>query len=129
MELTPQAAWFERGTPSEVEANVKKTMSDAAVARRVPVLVAYNLPYRDCAQYSGGGAVDSAAYRAWIDAFARGIGAGKAVVILEPDGLGLIPYNTTIFGSEEWCKPTVTDENGNSVPAPGATADERYALL
>jgi endoglucanase len=93
------------------------------------VLVAYNLPYRDCAQYSAGGATDTAAYQAWIDAFAAGIGRGKAVVILEPDSLGIIPYNTTIYGAEEWCKPTVTDAEGNTVPAPGANPEERYAQL
>jgi len=95
----------------------------------VPVLAVYNLPYRDCAQYSSGGAVDRAAYEAWIDGFAAGIGKGKAIVILEPDSLGIIPYNTDIYGTEEWCKPTVTDEFGNTVPAPGANPEERYAAL
>ena len=95
----------------------------------MPVLVAYNLPYRDCAQYSAGGAADTTAYQAWIDGFARGIGNGQAIVILEPDGLGIIPYNTTIDGPEEWCKPTVTDGAGNVVPAPGASPTERYAQL
>jgi len=129
MEATPQAVWFEKGTPAEVKSAVKKTMAEAALTRRVPVLVSYNLPFRDCAQYSAGGATDAAAYKAWIDGFAKGIGSGKAVVILEPDSLGIIPYNTTIFGAEDWCKPTVTDAAGNTVPAPGATSEERYALL
>jgi len=129
METNPQAVWFESGTPSDVKSKVKKTMAEAALTHRVPVLVSYNLPFRDCAQYSAGGATDSAAYKAWIDGFAKGIGSGKAVVILEPDSLGIIPYNTTIFGGEDWCKPTVTDAAGNTVPAPGATSDERYALL
>jgi endoglucanase len=126
---TPQASWFTDGTPGEVTAAVSKTMRAASATRSVPVLVAYNLPYRDCAQYSAGGATDTIAYRAWIDGFAAGIGTGKAIVILEPDGLGIIPYNTEIFGAEEWCKPTVTDDNGNSVPAPGANPEERYAQL
>src|SRR6185437_2365897 len=30
-------------------------------------------------------------YQQWISAFAAGIGTGKAVVILEPDGLALLP--------------------------------------
>ncbi len=129
MATTPHAAWFEGGSPREVKAAVRKTMAAAAFERKVPVLVSYNLPFRDCAQYSAGGAVDTAAYQAWIDGFAQGIGTGKAVVILEPDSLGIIPYNTTIFGGEDWCKPTVTDENGQTVPAPGASAEERYAQL
>jgi endoglucanase len=126
---TPQAIWFTGGTSREVRASVRKTMRAAGATRSVPVLVAYNVPYRDCAQYSAGGAADTAAYRDWIDGFAAGIGTGKAIVILEPDGLGIIPYNTEIFGAEEWCKPVVTDENGTSTPAPGANPEERYAQL
>jgi len=125
----PQAVWFSSGSPSDVKAAVQKTMNQAKCEHRVPILVAYNVPYRDCAQYSSGGATDTAAYSAWIDGFAAGIGNGKAVVILEPDGLGLIPYNTNIDGSAEWCKPTITDAQGNTVAAPGASPAERYAQL
>ncbi len=119
MEATPRAVWFESGTPKEVEKSVRQTMDRAALEGRVPVLVAYDIPFRDCAQYSSGGAVDTASYEAWIAGFARGIGRRKAVVILEPDSLGIIPYNTTIFGSADWCKPTVTDETGRHRPRPG----------
>jgi endoglucanase len=129
MVTTPQAVWFTGGTPAQVKADVKKTMAAAALTKTVPVLVAYNIPFRDCAQYSEGGAKDSAEYEAWIEGFAAGIGRGRAVVILEPDSLGIIPYNTTIFGAEDWCKPTVTDESGNTVPAPGASPTARYAQL
>ncbi len=129
MATTPHAAWFTSGTSEEVRMSVRETMHAAEAQRRVPVLVAYNLPYRDCSQYSSGGAADGAAYRAWIDGFARGIGRGKAIVILEPDGLGIIPHNTTLDGRTEWCQPTVTDAAGNTVPAPGATPAERYAQL
>ena len=129
MEATPRAVWFTSGTPKEVEKSVRQTMDQATVEGRVPVLVAYDIPFRDCAQYSSGGAVDTASYEAWVAGFARGIGRRKAVVILEPDSLGIIPYNTTIFGSADWCKPTVTDATGATVPAPGASSDERYAQL
>ena len=126
---TSSGAWFTGGTPCEVRKAVRQTMVAAESEHRVPVLVAYNVPYRDCSQYSGGGAADTAAYKAWIDGFAQGIGTGKAVVILEPDALGIIPYNTTIYGSADWCKPTVTDSAGNSIPAPGASPEERYAQI
>ncbi len=129
MEATPQAVWFTSGTPKDVENAVRKTMRDAAKQERVPVLVAYNIPYRDCSQYSAGGAVDTASYEAWIDGFARGIGDSKAVVLVEPDGLGIIPYNTTIYGATEWCQPTVTDGSGNVTPAPGADPTDRYAQI
>jgi endoglucanase len=126
---TPQAVWLVGGAPDDVRASVRGTMAQAAIERRVPVLVAYNLPYRDCGQYSAGGALDTAAYDAWIDAFAAGIGDGHAVVLLEPDGLGIIPYNTSLDGSAEWCRPTITDAAGNVVPGPGASPADRYAQL
>lgn len=129
MVTTPQAVWLVGGTPAEVEKSVKKTMKQAALEKRVPVLVAYNVPFRDCAQYSSGGAKDTAEYEAWIDGFAKGVGSGKAVVILEPDGLGIIPYNTTIYGATEWCQPTVTAEDGTVTPAPGASPEARYEQL
>ncbi|MGW1469391.1 glycoside hydrolase family 6 protein [Streptomyces sp. NPDC002308] len=87
----PQAAWFTGGTPAETRTDVTKLVRAAAVTHRVPVLVAYNIPGRDCSLYSSGGADSSAAYRQWIDAFAQGIGGKKAVVILEPDGLASLP--------------------------------------
>ena len=129
METTPRAVWFASGSPDDVEAAVRKTMSEAKHEHRVPILVAYNLPFRDCAQYSAGGATDSAAYQAWIDGFAAGIGSDSADVMLEPDGLGLIPYNATLDGTSEWCKPTLSDGQGNTLPAPGADPETRYAQL
>jgi endoglucanase len=125
---TPSAVWFTEGTPKEVEKAVRKTMK-AVSCGTVPVLVAYNLPFRDCAQYSAGGALDNDAYKAWIDGFARGIGDKQAVVILEPDGLGIIPNNTTIYGANEWCTMTVPDGDGGQTPIPGATPADRYALI
>ena len=106
------------GTPADVKSAVRKTMREAKAQRRVPILVAYNAPFRDCAQYSAGGATDTAAYKAWIDGFAAGIGGDPAVVILEPDCLGIIPYNTTIYGAADWCKPTVTDAAATRSPRP-----------
>ena len=91
MEATPQAVWFTSGTPAQVERQVRVTMAKAADQNAVPVLVAYDIPGRDCAQFSSGGALTDAAYQAWIAAFAAGIGSGQAVVILEPDALGNMP--------------------------------------
>ncbi|MEU3524766.1 glycoside hydrolase family 6 protein [Streptomyces sp. NPDC038707] len=87
----PQATWFTEGTPEEVRGKVGKLVRRAGAVHRTPVLVAYNVPGRDCSQYSSGGAASSAAYRQWIDAFAAGIGDRGAVVVVEPDGLALLP--------------------------------------
>ena len=91
MEATPKAVWFVGGTPADVKKSVGKAVAGAKLQRAVPVLVAYNIPGRDCGGYSAGGAQTSADYAAWIDAFAAGIGCEKAVVILEPDGVALSP--------------------------------------
>jgi endoglucanase len=91
MEATPRAVWFASGTPAQVQQQVRQTMAEAAAERAVPVLVAYDIPGRDCAQYSAGGAFSQAAYQAWISGFAQGIGKSQAVVILEPDALGNLP--------------------------------------
>jgi endoglucanase len=91
MEATPRAVWFDGGTPAQAQSQVQQTMRQAAFERAVPVLVVYDIPGRDCAQYSAGGALDEASYEAWVSAFANGIGQGRAVVILEPDALGNMP--------------------------------------
>ncbi|QKW09237.1 glycoside hydrolase family 6 protein [Streptomyces sp. NA04227] len=69
---------------------VRKVMRAAAEDRRTAVLVAYNIPHRDCGQHSAGGADSGAEYLSWIAEFARGIGDGKALVVLEPDA---VPHN------------------------------------
>jgi endoglucanase len=117
----PSATWFTKGTPAEVQAAVKKLVDAAAAKNAVPTVVAYNLPHRDCSQYSAGGATSKAEYQAWIDAFAAGIADRKVVVILEPDGLGIIPFHTDLSGKEEWCKPAEADK--------ATAAKERYEML
>jgi len=82
----PQADWF-GGWSGDIFAVVDRRVATAAAAGAVPVLVAYNIPNRDCSGYSAGGATDGAAYRDWIRRFALGIASRRAVVILEPDAL------------------------------------------
>ena len=123
---TPQAVWFTQGTPHGVQQAVKNTVKLAAAKRTVPVLVAYNIPFRDCAQFSAGGATTVAEYEAWIDGFAAGIGDENAVVILEPDGLGIIPYydpygNADSSAALEWCQPADAD--------PETAAADRFLMM
>jgi len=84
----PTATWFGNWNV-DVESAVHTTVAAAAHAS-VPVLVAYNIPERDCNGFSAGGTNSSASYQSWINAFAAGIGSDKAVVILEPDALAEI---------------------------------------
>lgn len=119
----PSATWYTDGTPAEVKAKVSKLVRRTGDA--VPVLVAYNLPFRDCALYSAGGAANAAAYKAWVDAFAAGIGNRKAVVVVEPDGLGVIPWYTTLDGQLEKCQPAELDPAVTGVEP----SLERFELL
>ncbi|MFF0744006.1 glycoside hydrolase family 6 protein [Streptomyces sp. NPDC004111] len=67
--------------------DVRRVTSGAAKEGRTAVLVAYNIPHRDCGQHSAGGAADAAAYRNWLDSFATAIGNASATVVLEPDAV------------------------------------------
>ncbi len=93
MVATPQAVWFGDQTPAEVEKLTRDVVVDADRRDAVPVFALYNIPGRDCSNYSAGGAANTAEYQAWIDAVARGIGARDvdAMVVLEPDALALLP--------------------------------------
>jgi len=82
----PQAKWF-GGWNSNVQSDVDRAVATAASANAVAVLVAYNIPQRDCGSFSAGGSSSADAYRSWISAFARGIGTRRALVVLEPDAL------------------------------------------
>jgi endoglucanase len=118
---TPQAVWLTGDSPAQVEREARQVVARAAGKGEMPVLVAYNIPFRDCAQYSAGGATSVAEYEAWVDALAAGIGSRDAVVILEPDGLGIIPWYTANTGSLEWCQPAEADRE--------TAASDRFAML
>ncbi len=102
----PIALWV-TGDPAAVEQEVRSRMTAAAKNQKTAIIVAYNIPDRDCGNYSAGGASDAATYRTWVTNLARGLGDGRAVVILEPDALSHL-----IDGCLQ-----------------GPRADERFALL
>ena len=66
------------------------TVQQAAKQGQVAVFIAYNVPGRDCGQHSAGGVKTAATYRHWIRDLAAGIGESPAVIVLEPDALGLL---------------------------------------
>jgi endoglucanase len=80
------ADWF-GGWSGDISTAVNQRVTTITSAGALPVLVAYNIPQRDCGGYSAGGVSSATAYRSWIAAFAAGIGDRPAVVILEPDAL------------------------------------------
>ncbi|MFJ8195427.1 glycoside hydrolase family 6 protein [Streptomyces sp. NPDC096152] len=80
----PTGEWI---GPENPEAEARGFTEAADRAGRTALLVLYDIPHRDCGQYSQGGAADGDAYRAWLDGVARGIGDRAATVILEPDAV------------------------------------------
>jgi endoglucanase len=83
----PAAVWFADFSPATITARVAAVTSGAAAQGRVPVLVPYAIPDRDCGGHSRGGAPGLDAYDAWIDRFAAGLGSGEVIVVLEPDAV------------------------------------------
>ncbi|MDN3257255.1 glycoside hydrolase family 6 protein [Streptomyces sp. MA25(2023)] len=83
----PAAVWFADYTPSTITSRVRAVTSGGAAEGRVPVLVPYAIPDRDCGGHSQGGAPGLDAYDDWIGLFAAGLGSGEVVVILEPDSV------------------------------------------
>ncbi|MEV6105268.1 glycoside hydrolase family 6 protein [Streptomyces sp. NPDC051940] len=80
----PQATWVAWDDPVP---DIARVMAGAEKKKKTAVLVAYNIPHRDCGQHSAGGAPDAERYLRWIGAFAKAIGNGKAIVVLEPDAV------------------------------------------
>ncbi|MFF7313096.1 glycoside hydrolase family 6 protein [Streptomyces sp. NPDC008137] len=83
----PAAVWFADYAPDTLTARVAAVTSGGAAQGRVPVVVPYAIPGRDCGGHSQGGAPDLDAYDAWIDRFAAGLGSGEVIVVLEPDSV------------------------------------------
>jgi len=84
----PAGKWF-----GDWSGDITKAVGDyvtaAATLKQTPILVAYNIPNRDCGQYSSGGLQSIDGYKNWISAFSRAVGNRKAVLILEPDAIAL----------------------------------------
>ena len=83
----PTAHWL-GGWARDLRGEVNHLVSFAGSSGAVPVLVAYNIPNRDCGGHSAGGDRDASAYGRWIREFAAGLQGHKAIVVLEPDALG-----------------------------------------
>ncbi|MCQ4211984.1 glycoside hydrolase family 6 protein [Streptomyces longispororuber] len=88
----PSGEWI---IPENAEDQARGYTEAAKKANRDALLVVYNIPHRDCGNYSQGGAADGNAYRAFIDQVAAGIGDRPATVILEPDAVQHMVDNCT----------------------------------
>jgi endoglucanase len=116
MEAVPSAVWLDGETSTEaaepgnlgweqadrdVSQQIRQTLFAASRQHAVPIFVAYNIPGRDCSQYSAGGAPSDAAYDAWINSISNALGDAKAVVLEEPDALANLPgYCGSAYAAE-----------------------------
>ncbi|MEU4237522.1 glycoside hydrolase family 6 protein [Actinoplanes sp. NPDC026619] len=119
MAARPGAHWFGNWSGDIYDA-VDAYVTAAAAVHKVPILVAYNIPGRDCGGASSGGAGSPAAYREWISDFAAGVRGRPAIVVIEPDALAqadsgcmpdaadlqarfdLLRYAIGEFGGQSW---------------------------
>ncbi|HEX8628871.1 MAG TPA: glycoside hydrolase family 6 protein [Catenuloplanes sp.] len=86
----PQGRWFTSTNTAQVRGQVDALVGAAAAAGKIPIMVVYDIPNRDCSGASTGGAPNHAAYRGWIDEVAAGLKNRPALIILEPDVLALM---------------------------------------
>src|SRR3569833_2769430 len=86
----PQARWFTTTNTSTVRGEVDAYVGAAAAAGKIPSMVVYDIPNRDCGGASSGGAPSHDAYRAWVDQVAAGLAGRPAAIVLEPDVLALM---------------------------------------
>jgi endoglucanase len=100
----PTAKWL-TGEQVLVRDEVDAYVGRAAVAGQMPVLVAHNIPERDCGRHGAGGAATGDEYRSWIRELAAGIKGRPVTVIVEPNA---------VADAVDGCVTNV---------------DERYALL
>ena len=86
----PQGRWFTANNPGTVAGEVDSYVGAAAAVGKIPIMVVYNIPNRDCSGASSGGLPSHAAYRQWVDQVASGLKGRAATIILEPDVLALM---------------------------------------
>lgn len=104
----PSSKWI---TGEATYDSIQKYVDTANHADKTPVLVAYNIPHRDCGQYSSGGAEDTESYQTYVNRLTRAVSNMRAIIILEPDALAQIAAP-----DREHCLD-------------GAQTEQRYSLL
>ena len=85
----PQAEWLGEWSGA-VKLFVRQKIKQYAEVGATGLFIVYDIPDRDCGQHSKGGAKNGSAYLEWIDKIAAGVEDAPAVMVLEPDALGLL---------------------------------------
>ena len=112
------ADWFGDWS-GDVRAAVDARVTTITGAGALPVLVAYDVPNRDCSGLSAGGAPSPEAYKTWIRAFAAGIEGRKVAVVIEPDAVAL---TSCLSETEKATRFALLKDAVNVLEAQGNTA-------
>lgn len=83
-----ETQWFSKNWVSNIYDAANNYVTTVIKSGAMPTMVLYDIPHRDCGQYSAGGS-DAENYKNEVNDFADAIGSRKAAVILEPDALTL----------------------------------------
>ncbi len=112
------ADWFGDWS-GDVRAAVDARVTEITSAGALPVLVAYDIPNRDCSGQSAGGASSPEAYKTWVRAFAAGIEGRKVAVVIEPDAIAL---TSCLSETEKATRFALLKDAVNVLEAQGNTA-------
>lgn len=85
----PIATWLTDTSRSATRETVRTVVRAAERADATPVFVLYNVPDRDCGNYSRGG-TEADAYLPWVRSAAEAMSGSGAVVLVEPDSVAQI---------------------------------------
>ncbi|MGW0506269.1 glycoside hydrolase family 6 protein [Micromonospora sp. NPDC003241] len=119
----PQPRWYTTTNTSTVRAEVSSFVTAAANAGKIPILVVYNIPNRDCSNHSAGGAPNHTAYRQWVDQVAAGLGGRPATIILEPD---VLPIMTSCMNASQQAEVRASMAYAGKALKAGSSAAKVY---
>ncbi|MSR76118.1 MAG: hypothetical protein EXS68_00825 [Candidatus Ryanbacteria bacterium] len=84
-----QGTWVIGDNLDTIRSRVSSTVSRASAAGKTPIIVLYNIPDHATLRYWSG-VTAGEQYERWIAVVAESIGSHDALVVLEPDSIGLI---------------------------------------
>jgi endoglucanase len=87
--VEPTAVWL-TGAPQDATDIIHTITTRAAQSGAIPVFVVYDVPHRDCGNFSAGGAPSAEAYRQWIGEISLALANKVAIVIIEPDAVAQV---------------------------------------
>jgi endoglucanase len=112
----PRAVWLGEWS-GDIRAATDAAVGRASAAGQMALLVAYNIPGRDCGSFSAGGSSSATAYSTWIANMANGINGRKVAIILEPDA---IPQSDCLSQADRTTRYSLLKQAAETLSSKGA---------